>query len=310
MPFYCKPTLFCLIFIAVTMASCTIETDDGACNNSPLQPRLVINALLSATDSVYLHASKSATKCYGKPSAIENANIEIYLAQNLVTKFTHEIKGFYKPNNTAAFLYDVNYRIEATAPNLKPITSYQSIPKPTDFNILTSEIKKDHLKRFFECTVNFNDNPTQSNYYVISVFKLDSILDPLDSLKYHRVKHRFVGSTKDPSVQKPVDDLKQNFIGVAFMLNDELFNGQNHQTNITVFVPEVLSTNPINIMVELKTLTEDHFKYLFTKARNKAAADNPFSQPVQIHSNIKNGLGIFGGYSTVQKKARIINVNS
>jgi hypothetical protein len=48
--------------------------------------------------------------------------------------------------------------------------------------------------------------------------------------------------------------------------------------------------------IHLHTLSEDYYKYLYSINHKP---DNAFVDPVSIHSNIENGIGIFAAYNEV-----------
>ena len=52
-----------------------------------------------------------------------------------------------------------------------------------------------------------------------------------------------------------------------------------------------------NIIVTLRTLSEDYYNYKITGSLQQNTSDNPFAQPVNVHDNIDDGFGIFAGYS-------------
>ena len=53
--------------------------------------------------------------------------------------------------------------------------------------------------------------------------------------------------------------------------------------------------------VILTSLSEEAYKYFVTLDRYYMANGDFFAEPVQVISNIENGLGIFGGKSTDEK---------
>ncbi|MFV0390462.1 MAG: DUF4249 domain-containing protein [Paludibacteraceae bacterium] len=50
--------------------------------------------------------------------------------------------------------------------------------------------------------------------------------------------------------------------------------------------------------IYLQSISSDYYLYSKSYAAANSVEDNPFTEPVQIHSNIKNGIGIFGSYTS------------
>lgn len=56
-------------------------------------------------------------------------------------------------------------------------------------------------------------------------------------------------------------------------------------------------SNPPTVMVELQALTKDLYKYLKSMELYRLTSTDEYAEPVHIHSNVKNGWGIFGALS-------------
>lgn len=85
-----------------------------------------------------------------------------------------------------------------------------------------------------------------------------------------------------------------------FYFNDDDFNGE--AITIKFFIIPVhlnFEENP-NVIVKfvLKSITKEYYDYLRTSDFQLKAEDgNSFAEPVQVSSNIRNGLGTFAGYN-------------
>ena len=53
----------------------------------------------------------------------------------------------------------------------------------------------------------------------------------------------------------------------------------------------------IEYWLEVTTMNEDYYNYQKTYILQAFQAANPYTEPVQVHSNIQNGVGIFAGYN-------------
>ncbi len=55
----------------------------------------------------------------------------------------------------------------------------------------------------------------------------------------------------------------------------------------------------------LRNTTEEYYDYNYTRDLQISVESNPFAQPVQVFDNIEGGLGVFAGYSQVEKEVTI-----
>jgi hypothetical protein len=82
----------------------------------------------------------------------------------------------------------------------------------------------------------------------------------------------------------------------SYLFSDLLFNGRNKTFEVR-FPAETATSSP-RYMVTVDALSEDYYKYQSSLTLFRNNQDNPFSDPVIIHTNIREGLGIFSGYIT------------
>ena len=90
---------------------------------------------------------------------------------------------------------------------------------------------------------------------------------------------------------------------------DDLLNGKEYELKfyniITVdqkdfsgyesqFRKEVRST----YFIYLQQISPDYYLYARSSSAAANLSGNPFTEPVQIHSNIKNGIGVLGSYTS------------
>lgn len=54
------------------------------------------------------------------------------------------------------------------------------------------------------------------------------------------------------------------------------------------------------ITVYVNSISKDHFLYAQSYAKQIDATSNPLSEPVKVHTNIENELGIFSIYNTTK----------
>ena len=75
-------------------------------------------------------------------------------------------------------------------------------------------------------------------------------------------------------------------VGIA----DRSFSGTRRELRLEIY-NYAEEGNPLELTVE--GLTDDGFRYLTSKFAAEDSRDNPFAEPVTVHTNITGGLGIF-----------------
>ena len=83
--------------------------------------------------------------------------------------------------------------------------------------------------------------------------------------------------------------------GVLFA--DEQFDGQTTTLTFYTLLTESEELTTDRVVGELRSVSNDYYRFNTTVSRQLATQNNPFAQPVRVYSNVENGLGIFAGYA-------------
>lgn len=173
-----------------------------------------------------------------------------------------------------------HYRLEVSAPNLEPVSAQTGVPQIT----LIENVRFDTVTR--DLRFNFIDKASTSNYYIVELRSVNSSF-PL-----------FI-STADPSLeffsfnQDPFGEGESRTYGTEAFLDDNLFNGQRKEINIRL---QDFADN-YSFYVYLHSISESYYRFRLTQAAGDFN-ENPFSEPVQIFSNVSGGYGIIAGTSS------------
>lgn len=89
---------------------------------------------------------------------------------------------------------------------------------------------------------------------------------------------------------------------LSHLFSDELFDGREYKLKIKIYpfnygywTDEKSKITNMAIQVTLQSLS--HSCYMYLKTREANSDSDFFTEPVQIYTNIKGGIGIFGNYS-------------
>lgn len=127
-----------------------------------------------------------------------------------------------------------------------------------------------------------DQEPGVTNYYALSLFGITVLLDPTtgDTIQYSR--SRISLDSNDPLLS----------YGARYDLifTDEGFSGGKYQARCYTYYSIDESSD---LEVVLHQLSEDAFLYARSLEQYYNAIDNPFAEPVTVHSNVPNGYGVF-----------------
>lgn len=153
------------------------------------------------------------------------------------------------------------------------------------------------------------DRANSTDYYLITMHHYDTIFETYyiqDSVPIHDTiyNHDAYFYCDDPLVVTDVSVLDMigeygipSFFGETMLFTDERMDGQSHTIEIKCNNPYYNLPYEVHItfVIEVASLSRDAYLYLKTLQSARESSDmlNLFSEPVQIHSNIDGGIGIF-----------------
>ena len=267
------------------------------------ETKMVLNAAIS-TDSVFTVNVSRTFNIFEDESVnnlpfIDSAKVQLYEDNNFLFDLNHTSYGYY---NKQGFYPQLGkeYRVDVSYGSYKPIKSKTIIPPAvpivafdTSTNQVVDEYGGSHTDYIGEIT--YHDPPGVSNYYQLSckiyIIHSDSSIDSY------------------PQAIWPVDENQHFFDGTSggnLLWSDRLtegkevsfqfvyFNSYNYKSAIN------RDQEHLRFVFYLKALTKAYFTYLKSLGVywETGGSDNPFSEPVVIYSNVENGYGILGGYSS------------
>jgi hypothetical protein len=152
--------------------------------------------------------------------------------------------------------------------------------------------------------ISFNDPENETNYYAVEVLvencsigcSEETLDGKLNELLVEEVKVNTSGNTDVEIGGGPerIDGLKYIYF------NDDQFDGKTIALKFFIIPVHVDLDANRNLLIKfvLKSVTREYYEYLRTSNYQTELEDGGnFSEPVQIATNIKNGLGTFAGYN-------------
>lgn len=305
-----RKLIYLIIFLLVGSVnfSCEKIIDPKLDEEDPL---IVVNGLLSPDSSVKVNVSQSLSilddEYEEDPPYLNNASVNLFEDGTWLFSLDHAENGNYIKDD---FFPGANksYRIEVQSGELADVYSTTSIPSPVPVNSLDTSIQIVYYDDFYfdqqlEFSLKYDDPPDETNYYLLEVYMV--YVDEYDS--YFEKIYFDVPE---------IDQEKYDITGEYLLWSDLLNDGEEVEVKGWVYYYPVGEVEPpgyemeLKMIVVFKSLNRDY--YLYKKSFYNAqwtGSGNPFAEPVQVYSNIENGIGILGAFSAESFTIDLINSN-
>lgn len=301
------------IFFCLTLLSCEKTIDF---NETATKPFMVLNSYINPSEIITVEITKSQSVIKEfKVERITNADVEIFENGVLFEKLSYDgKKECYK--STKKPIIGNTYSINAAASGYNSISSETIIPKkPALTDHIFQEADSEYNNGKMTARIRLKDEANKKNYYRIVVEEGVYYMNGPDDFNQRtfgnnfnkqfewegNIMKRWIGlQSKDPvltgkgqSGNEYLEDVPDNIFGI---FNDDLFEGEEYTVEFTfnTYYSEGLQQR-VNVYV--MSITEDYYLYLKSYSSQTFYDESPFSEPVQIYSNIRNGAGVFGAYN-------------
>ena len=259
----------------------------------------MVNSLFT-NDSIWsAHISRSRgvldTTSY---TSIDNASVNIFDgSSNLVTQLTHQGNGLYTSPDGTMPQPNQSYTIEVVANGYTSVSATNAIPTGVPiYEIDTVSSTNSDGQTILETTINFQDPPGASNYYMVEVMVKGTWVDEWenDTIDF---REPLPISCEDLNIETVNSFNVGGFENTYeyIMLKDENFDGQNYSLTFSVINYAELKDMDLFGEIRLVNTSEAYFNYLKSFNMYQRTINNPFATPVQVYSNVNDGMGIFAG---------------
>jgi hypothetical protein len=187
------------------------------------------------------------------------------------------------------------YSVKVTAPSYSEASAASSVPSAVpinNFSRITNARTDENGDPQDALLFTFDDPAAPGDYYIIKISQAE------DTFGYWQGS--FCVNSADASIETVGSEsvdlgtcLDNNYI----FMRDELFNGKQKQVKLYVsqgnLNPTINGADTSYPRLELIHVPEAYFR--FEKSRQAAdyANGDPFSEPVNVYTNVANGYGIF-----------------
>lgn len=279
------------------------------------QSKLFINSLTQTGNIFEANLGKTVSVLAPRDSnnyKVNDALVQLYV-NNIITDtliYNSISKNYIAKNNTTS-LPGNTYLLKATASGYNIAEAETATPAAILIQQITRRVKarKDPTgEDMDEIKITFQDDEDEANYYLFSI-KLPTYANDT-SITYYGFP---CFSSGDADIERSnINDPTtiDNCIYSEFFMTDKNFNGRLKEISLFMlsrYLEPFLNTannKMYKAIVELNSITYNHYKYRKSRDSYINNNDNPFSEPVLIYSNVKNGYGIFSSFNLARDTIR------
>ncbi len=261
-----KKYIVYILFLSMSLASCNgfFETVVDL-DVPPHESKLAVTAELENTDKgrqIIVSYSVGGLEEPDDGQLIDDAQVSI----NGTDMEYSGTPGIYFLPSDFNFEAGSEYQLNVSAPGYDSVSAEQVMPDAVPIN--NFEMTDTGMTFYF-------DDPEGEDYYIVAVYVEDE--DYWMSLPLHMENSQ-------------VDD-----VGNGIMFKDIMMDSGHHSLHVLYDNPFGGETEPVErtYVAVLKHITEDAYRYKHSLLLNNDAMNNPFAEPVIVHSNIANGYGVF-----------------
>ena len=274
-------------------ASCDIVVDLDIPEHERV---LVVNSILT-TDSMINASISHSVGAFDASSIsyVNNATVEVYEDGVLLGEMNEEasLSYNYMDELDSTYVYNFNqnpvagkiYSYEIVHPDYEAVRAETTVPAAVKLNVndVTLLSEQDYEKHY-RVRFSFNDAP-EDNFYRLRLsyqyeYEYDDEFYDFESNDASIISSAGGGAT---------------FYGDEALFDDEMFNGTEKEISIDFFV----YNKPFEYTLELTSVSESYYTYIRSLRAHYDNQDQFIfaGEPVQVFTNIENGLGVLGSMS-------------
>ena len=281
---------FVLVALAGILQACESDL------NAPVGgvPRLTIQSNLSPQgwqpQRVYVYASLSAadSSSFLTPAGLTVVMTDEDTGESLTLDSARQGSRVFFPIPGGFVEAGHTYSIYASAPGYESVRAVTNIPMASAIRSLNitgltiSPSDKNEFKEILRYTLVLEiDHLDENRYYHLVFYNA-----------YENVPNQFFIVNPEPADDQPF--LRHYDYGVLIDRYDLRSDGP-----LTFdFVDWVVENKGLKrVYAELRTISEEYYKYQSSLARQIIVRQDPFAEPVSIYNNIQGGYGNFSGFN-------------
>lgn len=300
-----KTTYILIAFFSIILSSCEKIIEF---NGKETAPVLVMNGLINADSTIHVQISKSRffLDNENEVTNIDNATVKLWINDIEKTPLSLGMDGNYYSGDTVKA--DDIIKITVSENSLGTISSTTIIPhKPLVESLDTFHTYKtsgDYKYRILNFDLNVKDYSQAEDYYLVYGIKRTYY----DKEKTGYYDNNLSLASNDVIFQdgksESLTDIGSSDYKAFCLFTDNIFNGKNYSLRFQANADDYIyyeNGQPITYYFYLQKISKEW--YLYLKTIQLVNSDlSFFAEPVQVYTNITNGLGILGAANTYVKE--------
>lgn len=328
-------TLYIILSLWLILGGCQKKIDFNA---DLISSKLVINGIIEPDSiiDILIATSKPIPGVVSDYIWINDATVVLYEdGEKIETLYTYDIPyADNEESNDYQSRYEADkrpekryrsklktkagstYKLEITHPDYEDVSCETSIPKPIQIisydTITTTSEKYGYEQQNLDVKIKFQDPANEANYYrMIAYIKKGTL-----GIEYNENNDTVVyisesySNIDDPIVNPENEDANDLLFDSPWnqygVFTDELIDGKEYTINISLRTSESNYRNETiegpgefySIKFILQTISREAYLYIKSSDEHRYYDGQLFVEPVQVFSNVKNGIGILGGVSS------------
>lgn len=270
------------------------------------EPKLVAQSFFSPDSLWVVRVSRSVPfTASGPPEFVDSATVKVWDGNQVVARPTRSDTGTYVARGRGAEKGN-KYRLTVDAPGFPTIEGRDALPPPppvTSFQTTSLEPADTSSRRqITRIDVTLDDPPNPDNFYGLLVVQARAKVNrqtgqitPMSpSLFPFQSEDQVLGENPLGALNTDATQYREAFFP------DDPFDG-NSQT-ITFTIQYDAPAPDANVVIRrvfaaaLLSVSSDFYHYWETANEQAVVNNNPFAEPLRVHSNLDGGLGVFAGF--------------
>lgn len=275
--------------------------------------KLVVLSNFTAGQDVQVSVttSQSIIAGPGTTNFVDNATVRLFEDQSFIQELrlvAENGERYYASRNFTP-VPGIVYTIEVSAPGYATVTGQSSIPPEVaiyhlqlDQLQVSGDTATNRKQYRYYVEIGFDDPAEQRNFYHLT---LQQEYRPFQVEQGDTV---FAEAIQRPIIFNPraTNNLQIVHYDGSLLFEDTPFNGESQLIRLPVAIQFNGNREaPGRLFAELRSVSEEYYLFHTSLSRQQNSPDQPFTDPVLLFNNIKNGHGVFAGYSSSQASVSV-----
>jgi hypothetical protein len=284
--------------------------------------RIVANAILTSDSIIRVNVTRSRHILdNAEIIPLSDAVVKLFEDDAFIGDLTYISRGYYEINYHP--VKGKTYKIEVEHDNFNNVSGQTTIPFPISISSIdTTKSYDEYGDEIYNFNISFSDPAGAPNYYLISIrnrFKYEMwdedliVYDTLyvgpDTTIVDIEYGRYVWVEVEDDLYFYSEDLIiEGYMpqGSGFVFSDELIDGENYSLRADLNQWS-LSADTNMVYIELHAITKDYYNYVRSLEKHYNSSGDPFAEPVNVFTNITDGIGIIGSSAVYRDSIQIIS---